>query len=133
MGHEATHDLIGRLLAAFQTGGLGAIAEFYSPDYVNRTPFPGAPDTLAGHAAYQDCIAPHLEMVAVEPVQIVAGEGTATVLTSTRFRIRASGDEFDAFGFAVLRIENGLIVENWGGYDPVAVFRMHEAGVRLPA
>ena len=132
MGKESTCHLVGRLLAAFQAGGIAGIAEFYAPDYVNRTPFPGAPPTLAGHNAYEDCIARHLEMVTVETVQIVAGEDSAAVLTRTRFRVRSTGQEFDGFGFAVLRIDNGLIVENWGGYDPVAVFRMQQAGVELP-
>ena len=132
MGQESTYTLVGRLLAAFQAGGTEAIARFYSPDYVNRTPFPGAPTTLAGHAAYQDCIARHLEIVTMAPEQIVAGDNSAAVLTRMRFRVRGTGQEFDAFGFAVVRIENGLIVENWGGYDPVAVFRMRQAGVELP-
>ncbi|MEM1048030.1 MAG: nuclear transport factor 2 family protein [Pseudomonadota bacterium] len=133
MTAKANHELVERLLAAFSHGGLEALAGFYSPDYVNRTPFPGAPTTLDGHAAFEEWARPHLEFVAMEPVEIVAGDNNATVLSRTRFRSRKTGEEFEAFGFAVLRIEDGLIVENWGGYDPVSVLRMQKAGVELPS
>ena len=132
MSHASTQEVVENLLAAFQVGDLSTIAKFYAPDYVNRTPFPGAPSTLAGHAAFLDWAKPHLEFLEMEPVQVVSGDGNAAVLSRSRFRVRKTGEEFDAFGFAVLRVEDGLIVENWGGYDPIAVLRMREAGLELP-
>jgi len=108
------------------------IEEFYSDNYVNHTPYPGAPSTFAGHAAFLEAAAPHLEFLSNEFIDVVAGDQNACVLSKSTFRQRKTGETFEAFGFAVLRIENGKISENWGGYDPVSVFKMYEAGVRMP-
>lgn len=130
---DTTRDFAERLMAAFQTGGVDALAEFYADDYVNRTPFPGAPTTLEGHAAFVMAAAPHLDFLSTETVEIVADGDSLSILSKNRFRAKKTGEEFDAFGFAVVRLRDCKIVENWGGYDPVGVYKMQEAGVEIPS
>ena len=132
MSPDNVREFVNRLLAAFAAGGIESLAEFYSPDYVNHTPFPGATNDLAGHAAFISAAAPHLEFLSNEPLEIVADEDKASVLTKSQFRARRTGEEFEAFGFSVVRFGNGKIIENWGGYDPIAVSRMMAAGVVIP-
>jgi ketosteroid isomerase-like protein len=132
MSSTDTRETIEALLRAFEEGGLEQLAGFYAPNYANRTPFPGAPSTLAGHAAFEQWAARHLEFLGSEPVHVIADETRAAVLSRNRLRARATGEEFDAFGFAVVCLEDGKVVENWGGYDPVAVLRMQRAGMTLP-
>jgi ketosteroid isomerase-like protein len=55
------------------------------------------------------------------------------VLSRNPLRERETGEEFEARGFAVIRAEDGKIVENYGGYDPISVLRMQRAGMTLPS
>lgn len=127
-----TRETIEGLLRAFEKGGLEQLADFYAPDYVNRTSLPGAPTTLDGHAAFEQWAARHLEFLGSETVHVITEGTRAAVLSRNRLRARATGEEFDAWGFAVVRVEDGKVVENWGGYDPVAVLHMQRAGMTLP-
>jgi len=132
MSPEETRETVTRLLSAFDEGGIEALAAHYADDYVNHTPFPGASNDLAGHAAFLTAAAPHLEFLGSETLDIVADAGKAAVLSKSRFRVRASGEEFEATAFSIVRLCDGEVIENWGGYDPIAVARMIEAGVVLP-
>ena len=133
MTKEETQAFVDKFMASFDVGDMNAIASFYASDYVNRTPYPGAADDFAGHNAFVTAASPFLEFVSSDTIETIVGEGTATILSSNRFRIRESGEEFDAFGYAVIKLRDGLIVENWGGYDVVAAFKMFNAGVSVNA
>ena len=127
-----TRELAKQLMEAFNSGGPAALTEFYHPDYVNQTPFPGAPTTFEGHAAFVMAAAPHLEFLSTETIEIVPSDNSLSILSRSRYRAKASGEEFDAFGFAVVRLKDGKIIENWGGYDPVGMAKMNAAGVVIP-
>ncbi|MEM8987646.1 MAG: nuclear transport factor 2 family protein [Pseudomonadota bacterium] len=131
MTPEETGNVVEKFLEAFKIGDLQAITDFYAPDYVNNTPFPGAPATYEGHAAFFKAAAPFLEFLSSETVDVVVGADSAAILSKGRYKVRESGEEFEAFGFAVVKFKDGKIVENWGGYDPVATFKMFEAGVKM--
>ncbi|MEL6509912.1 MAG: nuclear transport factor 2 family protein [Pseudomonadota bacterium] len=132
MDDKNTREFAEKLMDAFKSGGVSALTDFYHADYVNQTPFPGAPTTLEGHVAFVTAAAPHLEFVSTETVEIVPGEDTLSILSKSRFRVKESGEDFEAFGFAVVRLKEGKIIENWGGYDPVGFAKMHDAGVVIP-
>ncbi len=128
---EETKDVVGRFLAAFKVGDMEAVAAFYAPDYVNHTPYPGAPSTFKGHAAFMMAAAPFLEFISNETVEVVIGAGNASILSKSRYRVRETGKEFDAFGLATFKLKDGLIIENWGGYDPVGAFNMFKSGIKM--
>ncbi|MEL6666488.1 MAG: nuclear transport factor 2 family protein [Pseudomonadota bacterium] len=131
MPSNNTKTVVDGLLAAFKMGDMSTIAEYYAPEYVNRTAFPGASEGFDGHAAFFMAAAPYLDFLSNETVDVIVSGESASILSKTRYRIKETSEEFEVFGFAMIKVKDGLIVENWGGYDPIGAFKMFEAGVNM--
>jgi predicted ester cyclase len=124
MSEEDNKALVRRYFEAIDaTSDENMLDEFLSPDFVDHNPSPGCtPDVEGMKAAYRMFMhgspGTHTieDMVAEgdKVVVRVTGRGTHS---GELFGIPASGRDFTATGIAILRIENGSIVEHWSEVD----------------
>lgn len=127
---EENKELIRRYFLKIDEGGLSAIDEFVSPDFVDHTTTPGFPLNRSGlkQAAGKFIVgspdAYHKvdDLIAVGDTVIgrIRGYGTHT---GEMMGIPPTGRMFTAMGLAIWRISDGKIVERWNVVDFWGILR----------
>ncbi len=125
---EANKDLLTRMFDAVNTADVATLDSMFSPDFFNHNPNPGYPPDWEGlKATMLSFRGPFPDQVTT--VNQVIGEGDLVVVHVT-VRGTMEGEaygtqpcqckvEYD--GINIVRVENGLIVENWSIYEVVSL------------
>jgi predicted ester cyclase len=124
MSAEDNKALVRRYFEAIDaTSDENMLDEFLSADFVDHNPSPGCSADLDGmKAAYRMFVhgAPgthSIEDMVAEGDKVVVRVSARGTHSGELFGIPASGREFTSTGIAILRIENGKIVEHWNEVD----------------
>ena len=124
MSAEHNKALVRRYFEAVDaTSDENMLDEFLSADFVDHSPNPGCTPDLEGmKAAYRMFVGgspgTHIvEDIVAEGDKVVVRVSARGTHSGELFGIPASGREFTVTGIAILRVENGRIVEHWSEVD----------------
>ena len=128
MSAEDNKALVRRYFEAIdRTTDENMLDEFLSPDFVDHTPSPGcSPDLEGMKGAYRmfahGSPGTHsIEDMIAEGDKVVVRVSARGTHSGELFGIPASGREVTTTGVAILRLENGKIVEHWSEVDMMGV------------
>jgi predicted ester cyclase len=124
MSAENNKALVRRYFEAIDaTSDENMLEEFLSAEFVDHNPSPGcSPDLDGMKAAYRMFVhgspgTHNIEDIVAEGDKVVVRVSARGTHSGELFGVPASGREFTSTGIAVLRIENGKIVEHWSEVD----------------
>jgi len=125
---EANKDLMHRMFDAVNTADVTTLDTMFSPDFFNHNPNPGYPADWEGlkstmlsfRGPFPDQVTTVNQEIAEDDLVVVhvtvrgTMEGSAYGVAPCQCKV-----EYD--GINIVRIENGLIVENWSIYEVVSL------------
>jgi steroid delta-isomerase-like uncharacterized protein len=125
---EANKDLLRRMFDAVNAADVATLDSMFSPDFFNHNPNPGFPSNWEGlKATMLSFREPFPDQVTT--VNQVIGEGDLVVVHVTvrgtmegaAYSVPPCNCKVDYDGINIVRVENGLIVENWSIYEVVSL------------
>ncbi|MEM8902778.1 MAG: nuclear transport factor 2 family protein [Actinomycetota bacterium] len=114
---DVVNAVLGRQVPGWE---LSDIAEAYAPDYVNHTG-PDGPGGFDTHAAWMERIGAFADVTSMDVLAVFGDGEWACVLSRTMFSPKGADAPIAGIGMTVMRVVDGAIVENWGGYEPAVV------------
>ncbi|QCK84663.1 nuclear transport factor 2 family protein [Phreatobacter aquaticus] len=108
--------ILDRWYAALKAGDAGALAAVTTDDVIVRwngpvglVPWAGVWEGRAKVITFFKRVAEHLEIVSIETVQTIAGEGGVAIVLSGHWRVRASGEDLRVRAANIFRFEDGKV------------------------
>ncbi|MEM1334035.1 MAG: nuclear transport factor 2 family protein [Actinomycetota bacterium] len=101
------------------------IASAFADGYVNHTG-PDGPGGFETHEQWMERIAGVADITGMEVLAVFGDDAHACVLSSNTLTSRVGSESVTGVGITVMRVVDGQVTENWGGYEP----RIVEALVR---